>query len=184
LAQINSDDDMPLIVSMTGSSSCDLADNIVQPVIGDRADNRGVGTMRDAVLNLRDLLVELGIAAGFHKVHLDAQALGLLGRAAVDAQPIGVPHVRERNADLPLLGRILERHVGDVGRLAVGSERRIDLSGLIGEPFSGARRSSDANESRRKQRTREIWQHDDTLLVRAPHARQRIFLGHCIECLI
>ena len=81
----SSRDEMPLITSMTGMFLSRLADEVVQAVEGDRADDDGLRAGGDAILDLRDLLVELGVAARLDQLHLNALALRLLGRAVIDA---------------------------------------------------------------------------------------------------
>ena len=113
-----------------------LLDEVVEAVGGDGADDHRLRAVGDAVLDLRDLLVEFGVAAGFDQVHRDAEALGLLDHAVVDAEPVGVLHMRERHADLPGLRRLVERRYS-TGETCRRQRRRLDLLGLVREPVGG-----------------------------------------------
>ena len=131
----------------------DFGDEVVQAVEGDGADDDGVGAGGDAVLDLRDLLRQLGVAAGLDELHLDALPLRLLGDAVVDAEPVGVLHVREGDADLPGLRRLLERHVILRRARARHVERRIPDLDLIGKPVGRrCRRHRDQQAGRQRGR--------------------------------
>ena len=128
-----------------------FGDEVVQPVEGDCADDDRLRTAGDAILDLRDLLVELGVAAGVDQVHLDAETLGFLRHAVVDAEPVGVLHVREGHADVPRLRRLFKRRVGHVLRLAVGGEGRFDLGCVVRKPVGGLRAGRGQESNSRQQ---------------------------------
>ena len=114
-----------------------LLDQIVEPVIRDCADHHRLRARGDAILDLADLFGQFGIAAGLDHIQLHPQALRLFGDAVIDAQPVGVLHVREGDADVPGLGRLVQRHIVDVLRRAVGREGRGHLGGGVGKPVRG-----------------------------------------------
>src|SRR5205823_4191670 len=83
----------------------------------------------------RDLLVEVGVAARFEKRHLDAFALRLFGDAVVDGEPIGILHMREGDADVPFLRRLVDRRVVDILARALHVEWRIPYLHREGIPW-------------------------------------------------
>ena len=113
----------------------DLGDEIVEAVEGDCADHDGVRSTGNAVLDLRDLGVEVGIAARLHELHLDSEALRLGDDAVVDSQPVGVLHVRKRNTDVPGLRSLFQRGVVDRPARAGHVERRIPDLDRVGVPL-------------------------------------------------
>ena len=84
--------------------SADLEHEVVETVIGNRADHDGIGAGGHAVLDLADLRVELGVAARLDQLHVDPQPVGLGGDSVVHAQPVGILHVRERTRRFPSPG--------------------------------------------------------------------------------
>ena len=102
----------------------------------------GVGPGGDAVLDLADLLLELGVAARFHQLHLHAEVFGLLGDAVIDREPIGVLHVREGDADFPGLRCLFERNVAQLLPRTRHVEGRVPGFDLIGIPGVGGDRAA------------------------------------------
>src|SRR5262249_54001425 len=86
---------------------------LVEAVERDGADDHRLRAVGDAILDLRYLLGEVGVAAGLDQLHLDPEILRLLDDAVIDGEPIRVLHVREGDADVPLLIGLLEWAVLD-----------------------------------------------------------------------
>ena len=126
----------------------DLGDEIVQAVEGNRADHDGIRPAGDAVLDLRDLGVEVGIATRFDELHLDPEALRLGDDPVVDGQPVGVFHVRKRNADVPGLRGLLQGDVVDRPARAGHVERRVPYLDRVGIPL--LRRACPGRQSERQ----------------------------------
>ena len=121
-----------------------LGDLRLHPAFRDDADQDGVRIERHAVVELRDLLVELGVAAGREQRRLDAQAARLVHDAVVHAHPVAVLHVREQHADVPLLRGFLERHVVDgrrqrLERVELVCRQLAEVEHLDGPPVLGLR---------------------------------------------
>ena len=116
-------------------------DQIVEAVGRNGADDDRLRAVGDAVFDLRDLFVELRVAARLDEIHGDAETLRFVDHAVIDAEPVSVLHMRERHADLPRLRRLLERYVLDRRNLAVRIEGRIDGLSLVGEPVGCGARS-------------------------------------------
>ena len=105
----------------------DFFDELVQARLRDGADDHGIGALRDAVLDLTDLLREVGVAACLDELHLDPEPARLGDHAVVDRRPVGILHVGEGHAQVPLLGRVLERRVLVLDLLALHVEGRIPI---------------------------------------------------------
>ena len=75
-------DDMPLITSITGMFfSLISLHQVVEPVKGDRADDRPPGRRSATQSSICEIcLLQIGVAAGLDEMHLDAELLRLLRR--------------------------------------------------------------------------------------------------------
>jgi len=138
--------------------AADFLDDVVESVERNRANHDGIRTGCHAVFDLRDLVVQFGIAAGLDQLHLDAQALGLFSNAVIDAEPVSVFHMREGDADLPRFRRFLQWRVVH-GRARAGHvEGRIPDLHRIGIPVLGLglRHGNSAERGRTEQCENEL----------------------------
>src|SRR3546814_11515100 len=72
----------------------DILDQVVKAVTRDGAEDDGLRAAGDIVLDLRDLLCGVGIAASLEHRHHDALALGFLSPDHVDGDPVAICHIQ------------------------------------------------------------------------------------------
>ena len=104
-----------------------------RPTVTKKCAGRTVGAARNAILDLRDLLAKVGVAARVENLELDALTTGFFDDAVGHTEPVRILHVWERHADVPLLGGLGQRRVVDRGLFAVRRKGR-DGRGLVRKP--------------------------------------------------
>ena len=136
-------------VNDRNAAGAHFPDQIIHAVEGDRADHNGLGAAGHAVFNLGDLPVQIGVAASLDQLHLYPQTARLRNHAIVHGRPVGVFHMRKRDTNVPLSGRLIQRPVFNRGPRAVHIKRRVPYLYREWIPIGGARkRSTDCQGAR------------------------------------
>ena len=101
---------MSFTAAMTGMRRGDFLELGCQAIIRHRAYDEGVG-IGAAGLDLLDLTVEIGVAAGFDDGQSYAGSARLFDHAVIDAGPVGIFQMGVRRTDKPRFGGLADRRV-------------------------------------------------------------------------